>query len=90
MGTKGMRRFKCADCGTTCMLHPTVASRRCKPRCAGCGGTFLEPDTDGAVEAFVNTGTARAVLEKVVNTDKNVAAMMRGDKQVPGFREGTR
>jgi len=72
------------------MLHPLAATRRCKPRCSGCGGTFLEPDTDGAVDAFINTGTAKAVLEKVVNTDPNAVAMMRGDRQVPGFREGNR
>lgn len=88
--SKGTRRFKCADCGATCMLHPMAATRRCKPRCNGCGGTFLEPDTDGAVDAFVNIGTAKAVLEKCVATDKDAPAMMRGDRDVPGYREGNR
>lgn len=45
------------------MEHPVVMARRCKPRCKGCGSTFLDPYSEGAVDQFVTTGHAKAVLD---------------------------
>ena len=41
MPKKGQRKYECADCGETIFLWRRELSRRCKPRCRGCGATFL-------------------------------------------------
>ena len=88
MARKGQVRYVCADCGNKQFEHWAVMARRCKPRCTGCGGTFLNPDSDGANEQFVEAGTARAIKEKApphAGTDKD-AQMMRGDREIPGAK----
>lgn len=80
MSQSGKRRYRCADCGRTCMLHWVELSRRCKPHCQGCGGTFFEPDSDGAMEQEVNAGTARAIKDKP--HDGRYAPKMRGEMEI--------
>jgi len=43
-------RFKyfCVDCGWKGMFFMAEFARRCRPRCGGCGSTFLEPYTKEA------------------------------------------
>ena len=84
MSMNGQRKDKCADCGRATMLHWTATIRRCKPRCQGCGGTFFEPCSEGAVEQHIATGTARAIIDKTPRTDTTAPAMMRGEREVPG------
>lgn len=88
MSMKGQRRYVCADCNHKQFEHWTAMSRRNKPRCQGCGGTFLNPDSDGADEAFVRAGTGRAIKEKTPPTLGTLpeAAMMRGEREIPGSK----
>ncbi len=86
MSTKGKRMFRCADCKNRQFMHPIELARRCKPRCVGCGGTFFEPDSDGAHDMEANVGTARAIQEKAPPNagTSAAAAMMRGEREIPG------
>jgi DNA-directed RNA polymerase subunit RPC12/RpoP len=85
---KGKRKYKCADCQRTTMEHWTAMSRRCKPRCQGCGSTFLEPCSEGAVDDFVKAGTGRAINEKCPPRMGTLAeaSMMRGERDIPGAK----
>lgn len=60
----GKRKYACADCNTIMFFHSVEVSRKCKPRCKGCGGTFFEPVSDGAKDMSDNIGAARSVVEK--------------------------
>ncbi len=82
---KGDRKYQCADCKSTQMEHWTAMAGRCKPRCKGCGSTFLEPYSEGAVDQFVSAGTARAIKDASPPNlgTAHEALMMRGEKDVP-------
>ena len=83
---KGKRKYACADCKRTAMLHWVELSRRNKPRCQGCGGTFFEPYSDGATEMEINAGTARAIKDSEPPMDPRANVKMRGESEVPKAR----
>ena len=84
--SKGKRRYRCADCGTKALLHWVELARKCKPRCQGCGGSFFEPDSEGASEMEVNAGTARAIKDHQPPHDGKDTLAMRGERDIPGVK----
>jgi len=45
---KNKFKYICADCGWTGFFRLNEFARRCRPRCGGCGSTFLDPATTEA------------------------------------------
>ncbi len=82
MSTKGKRMFECQDCKGRQLFHPIELSRRCKPHCKRCGGTFFEPWSGGAFDAEVQMGTARAICEKQPPVDAAASLKMRGERAI--------
>lgn len=62
MATTGRRAYECADCKTRMLFKPSELARKCKPRCRGCGGTFFNPSSEGAVEQSTEIGQARGIV----------------------------
>ena len=42
-------KYVCVDCGWEGFFFQHEMKRSCKPRCGGCGGTFLEPSSSSKV-----------------------------------------
>lgn len=51
MGQPGQRKFKCAECGETQMIHWLERSRAARLRCCFCGSLAMDPFSEGAIEA---------------------------------------
>lgn len=69
---KGKRRYRCMDCNSAQFESSSSMSNRCKTRCKSCGGTFLEPDTEGAVDQFVTAASVRAVMQPINEGKKSI------------------
>lgn len=81
---KGRRKHRCADCKRETMLHWTETARRCKPRCQGCGSTFLEPCGESAQDTETRAGTARSIKQHEPPLEQRPGLAMRGEKEIPG------
>jgi transposase-like protein len=42
MTTKNHFKYQCLDCGWTGLFAMREFARKCRPRCQGCGSTFLD------------------------------------------------
>jgi len=63
MGMTGKRRYRCQDCGRTQFESAKTMTRHCRPRCMGCGSTFLVAESRGANEQQRQIGTAKGFVE---------------------------
>ena len=54
MGTTNRFKYACADCGWAGFFFKSEFARKSRPRCQGCGGTFLEPVTRHAKDRIVS------------------------------------
>ncbi len=79
---KGSARYKCADCNATQFETAYTMNLRNRPRCKGCGGTFLEPDTDAGDKHSIAAGTARAILDHVPPQTGRENMAMRGERDL--------
>lgn len=66
----GTRRYFCVDCNHKQFEPARAMVRRTRPRCTFCGSTFLEPDTDGADEAWKTIGTLKEAGHIALQTDR--------------------
>ena len=60
MAGRNRFKYKCDECGWTGFFGIQEFSRRSRPRCGGCGSTWLELTHDEAKDRVLEHSTVRA------------------------------